>query len=60
MEAQAQRLLQFARSHDWGYDAEVVADGLRVGCEVRETDGTWTREYSVVRDMRELRTWAGY
>jgi len=53
-------LLAFAREHDWGYDAELVDGGIRVGCEVRLADGSWSREYSVLADMRSLRLWAGY
>ena len=55
-----QHLLDFARSHDWGFDAELVDGGIRVGCEVRRADGTWTREHTVCADMCSLRLWAGY
>lgn len=55
-----QDLLTFARLHDWGYDAQLVDGGIRVGCEVRHADDSWTREYSVLADMRSLRLWAGY
>jgi hypothetical protein len=53
-------LLRFARLHDWGFDAELVDGGIRVGVEALMPDGTWVREYSVVADMRALRDWAGY
>lgn len=53
-------LLAFARLHDWGFDAELVSDGVRVGCEVRHADGSWTREFTVLPDLRALRRWAGY
>lgn len=53
-------LLEFARLHDWGYDAELVPGGIRVGGDVRHPDGSWTREYSEFADMRSLRDWAGY
>lgn len=53
-------LLAFARLHDWGHDAELVDGGIRVGCDVLAADGSWTREYSVIADMRALRLWAGY
>lgn len=53
-------MLAFARLHDWGFDAEIVEGGLRVGVEVQYADGRWAREFTVVRTMRELRDWAGY
>lgn len=53
-------LLRFARLHDWGYDAAIVAGGIKVGVEVHHADGTWTREYSVLPNMAALRAWAGY
>lgn len=55
-----QDLLTFARFHDWGYDAQLVDGGIRVGCEVCHADGSWDREYTVCADMRSLRLWAGY
>jgi hypothetical protein len=55
-----EQLLSFARLHAWGFDAEIVDGGVRVGCEVHRADGTWSREYSVCADMRSLRLWAGY
>lgn len=54
------QLLSFARLHDWGYDAALVDGGIRVGCEVRHADGTWSREYTVCADLQSLRCWAGY
>ncbi len=55
------RMLGFARRHDWGYDALLVQDGIRVGEDVRYPgNGQLVREYSTIRNMAQLRRWAGY
>lgn len=62
-ERELARMLAFARRHDWGYDAEIsptTACALRVGCDVIRRDGSRFREFSTVRSMRQLRSWAGY
>lgn len=53
-------MLNWARLHDWGYDAEIVDGGLKVGCDLRYPDGRVSREFKVVSNMAELRNWAGY
>lgn len=55
-------LMRFARLHDWGHDARVEVDGgVTVGCDVHSLlTGLWTREFTTVYSMQELRDLAGY
>lgn len=54
-------MMAFARCHDWGKDAKANDDGsITVSCECHLASGDWVREYSTVRTMEALRTWAGY
>lgn len=56
-----QQLFDFARLHDWGYDATPTADGgLYVGADCVDRAGNCTREHTTVYNMRALRDWAGY
>lgn len=53
-------LLAFAARHDWGFDAVVDGQGVRVGCDAHNVATGWTREYTTVYTLAELRDWAGY
>ena len=54
------RMLAFARNHDWGHDARSNADGsITVGVDcLKWPEQVWTREFTTVRSMGELRDWA--
>jgi hypothetical protein len=60
-EVETQRLLAFARQHDWGRDAHTNEDGsITAHCEIVALDGTVSIETKTFTRMAALRAWAGY
>ena len=54
-------ILNFVKSHDWGYDAVVTAHGVKVGMDwVNTRKGTKGREFSIVSTIREAKEWGEY